>query len=295
MKKLTLLTLALTLLAIVCSCATKQESSKSANSVQPADPATADAPANSGPAAAAPASDDRCAKIEGRCIDTNITAGTTVSFGNYPQETDAPAPLQWRVLEVDRTNQKVLLLSKFVIDAKPYNTEKKSVTWENCSLRGWLNGDFRNAAFSAEEQQQIVTTHLTNPDNSFNGTAGGHDTDDDVFLLSLEDARNPAYFTDSASIEGIPVDEITDMNHLPNESARDARTAKATMYVVNKNAIGTSAECAENGCTTLWWLRSPGYDAGYAAHVGRFGDVSDDGRSVNNEKMGVRPALWVRL
>ena len=236
-----------------------------------------------------PDASNDCAKFQGQCID----AGSIVTFGNYPQATNDPEPLQWRVLEIDSTKQKVFLLSEYVIDVKPYEAIKKSVTWETCSLRAWLNSDFMDAAFSADEKQRIVTTHLTNPDNAFNGTSGGNDTDDNVFLLSLDDARNPAYFTKGAEITGIPLSEATDP--LPNQSARDARTAKATTYAVNKNVLNTSPdECANVACSTQWWLRSPGYDESYGAHVGAWGDAPDDGRRANNDRLGVRPALWVK-
>jgi hypothetical protein len=42
-----------------------------------------------------------------------------------------------------------------------------------------------------------------------------------------------------------------------------------------------------------WWLRSPGYYAGYAAIVD--GNVFDHGGYVGNAYGGVRPALWLSL
>ena len=70
----------------------------------------------------------------------------------------------------------MLLLSKYVLDAKPYNTynylintsstnntSSTTITWEKCTLRTWLNGTFKTTAFSTSEQQQIALTHLDNP------------------------------------------------------------------------------------------------------------------------------------
>ncbi|MBQ1926235.1 MAG: hypothetical protein II180_08970 [Proteobacteria bacterium] len=72
----------------------------------------------------------------------------------------------------------MLLLSKYVLDAKPCHTEKTAITWENSTLRTWLNDTFKTTAFTSSEQQQIALTHLENPDNPTYGTNGGNATSD---------------------------------------------------------------------------------------------------------------------
>ena len=44
-------------------------------------------------------------------------------------------------------------------------------------------------AFSASEKSAIPTVTLSNPDNPNYGTEGGNDTQDQVFLLSLEELQ----------------------------------------------------------------------------------------------------------
>ena len=61
-------------------------------------------------------------------------------------------------------------------------------TWENSSVRAWLNGPYYRT-FTEEERELIVKTHNSNPDSSEYGTSGGNDTDDDIFLLSLDEAN----------------------------------------------------------------------------------------------------------
>ncbi|MDR0966991.1 MAG: DUF6273 domain-containing protein [Myxococcales bacterium] len=102
-------------------------------------------------------------------------------FGNY----------EWLILE--KKNNKALLLAKDVVALKPYNTTVDSVTWETSTLRAWLNNRFLNE-FTSQEQAKIVLTTNVNPDNPSYGTAGGNNTIDLIFLLSIPEARR--YFSD---------------------------------------------------------------------------------------------------
>ena len=100
-----------------------------------------------------------------------------VHFGKY----------DWLVLK--REKDHMLLLMKDVLEpGEQYHEESRAITWEKCTLRKWLNEDFYNT-FTPEEQARILETHLENPDNEEYETKGGNDTDDKVFLLSLDEAE----------------------------------------------------------------------------------------------------------
>jgi hypothetical protein len=100
-----------------------------------------------------------------------------IQFGNY----------SWRVLDVQ--DDRALVITEEVIEQRTYNTEEKSgTTWETCSLRTYLNGDFYNR-FSAKEQELIIETTLENLDNTWDDTRGGNATTDKIFLLSIDDAK----------------------------------------------------------------------------------------------------------
>lgn len=71
------------------------------------------------------------------------------------------------------------------------------MTWENCTLRNWLNGAYLSSAFSSDEQARIVETSISNPDNSKYGTDGGNNTNDKVFLLSMDEVNK--YFTSNSA------------------------------------------------------------------------------------------------
>lgn len=210
--------------------------------------------------------------------DAKFAVGNYVSFGTYPQTkagNDA-TPIDWLVLA--RDGDKALLISRYGLDAQPYNTDYTSVTWETCTLRTWLNGTFYNKAFSSAEQAAILTTDVDNSKNQcYSGwsTNGGKNTQDKVFLLSYAEANK--YF-------GVTY------NNSSNTKSRVAPTAYAIAQGTGKNSSYKTADGIDAG----WWrLRSPGvsrYDAAY---------VSTDGslyaNRVNVGSGSVRPALWVNI
>ena len=121
--------------------------------------------------------------IDGMRIKTkSFKVGDILRFGTYEDET-----IEWLVL--DKKENKALMISKYVLFQKKYNDEDSSVTWENCTLRSYLNDDFYNTAFSEEEKRLITNSKIENPDNPDYGTEGGNDTEDYIFLLSIEEAN----------------------------------------------------------------------------------------------------------
>ena len=99
--------------------------------------------------------------------------------------------LNWRVLEV--SGGKALLISEKILEGRPYNFAARSygdiITWEICELREYLNGSFYNDTFSEEEKEWIAESDIVNSDNPEFGTAGGNNTKDRIFLLSIEEAQ----------------------------------------------------------------------------------------------------------
>ncbi len=114
----------------------------------------------------------------------SLQVGTVIEF----------AELGWRVLQ--KTADTVLIISEKVLALKPYNENWTYITWENCTLRKWLNEDFYSI-FTDEEKFMIAETKVVNSDNASYGTKGGNNTVDKVFLLSLDEAEK--YFVDDKS------------------------------------------------------------------------------------------------
>ena len=189
--------------------------------------------------------------------------GKTIEFGNYPQDKDGTEkPIEWIVMK-NEGNQ-ILLLSKYVLDAKPYNKEWEDVTWETSDIRQWLNNEFYTTAFNKAEKAKIQTSLIKNEDNSEYGTNGGNDTEDKVFLLSEKEAETLF-------------------------SNKEERIAKATEYA-QKSGVYVNEEKA-----AWWWLRSPGDDSDSAAVVPDSGGVGRNGDDVYRDDVGVRPALYLNV
>lgn len=227
------------------------------------------------------ANDQNLAAVAAR--DAKYAVGNYVTFGTYPQTSggDDSTPIEWLVLA--RDGNKALLISRYGLDAQPYNEEQTNVTWEQCTLRTWLNGTFMNKAFTANEQTGIL---LTNVDNSsgqgYSGwsTSGGNNTQDKIFLLSYAEANQ---YLD------VTFDDVT-YGGSKNTKSRVAPTAYA---VEQKAQIFDHYKTANLDVAGWWWLRSPGYTQDHAADVYLDGSLYDV--DVNRDDACVRPALWINL
>ena len=179
---------------------------------------------------------------------------STVTFGVWNGE-----PIVWMVL--DEQDGEKLLVSKEVLFEKEYNDEYIDVTWETSTLRSYLNGSFISEA--GLDESKIVSKVISNSDNPDYKTAGGNDTIDKVFILSIDEANK--YFS--------------------NESDR------ISLY--------TGYDALEKGNVTdipqSYWLRSPGFSSSSASWVDLGGYIRTDGNYVNDDFIGVRPALWIKL
>ncbi len=197
-----------------------------------------------------------------------------VSFGRYPQDgAGADEALEWIVL--DKQEHRVLLLSRYGLDAKPYNTKKESVAWENCSLRAWLNSEFLNKAFDENDQRAILTSSINNDQSECCAewnTTGGKNTQDKVFLLSCAEAKRYLDIKEDGSM---------------HPGARVKPTAYAT-----RNGV-LSRESLKREEAGVWWLRSPGFRQDIAADVDVDGSLSS--HFVDMRSGCVRPALWVDI
>ena len=189
---------------------------------------------------------------------STINVGDIIPFSKY----------SWRVLDIQ--DGKALILSERVIEKRLYHSSWAAVTWETCTLRQYLNGEFYNS-FSTEEKARIAETRIPNNNNPWYGTNGGNVTNDRIFLLSIEEVVK--YFGDSGQLR-----------NRPSNSA----------YINDKY---NSARIAQdgNGGASWWWLRSPGINSFYAASVDSDGSIYINRVNVVYGGGGIRPALWLNL
>lgn len=201
----------------------------------------------------------------------NYQVGDIVEFGTYEQDnitSNGTEPISWIVLDID--GNEALLLANDLIDCCAYNSQEKNMTWENCTLRAWLNSTFLEHAFSPEEQSCIIAHTIINEsieqkyikeDGSIRKTAEplpGCSVDDKVFLLSVDELHQ--YF-----------------------STNESRIANPTPCVILK---------ADDAFK--WWTRTPGSIADNPKFVDEKGST-DIGGGLCTLSMGIRPAIWVTL
>ena len=212
--------------------------------------------------------------------------GEIITFGTYPQTADGTdaTPITWRVLQ--NSGSELFILSEYILDCKRYHGKSADITWydcvdmtwHDCDLRKWLNDEFYNTAFTAEEKEFIKTTHCTD-----NGE-GSPDTEDRVFLLS--------------------VNEIKDV---PNIHGRDLRRAVGTDFAKTKKPDGCSLGVydktnknnyilrngEESGCS-WWWLRTQGNKPTRTFFIATNCSIRSYGNN-SISRYGVRPALKINL
>lgn len=191
-----------------------------------------------------------------------LTPNSTIQFGVYQQETARKDSISWVVLKVD--GDKALLLSKYLLSARPWDETGENLTWDNSSIRKWLNGDFLNAAFSSEEQERILSTELDCTDQHGYGTPEGKNMTDKVFLLSVNE------FDELVKTAG-------DTTAAPTQVAKDEGA-----YT---NGEGNAA----------WWLRSPGMAADSPAYLSSAGELGTRAHKATEKILGIRPAIWVKI
>ena len=105
------------------------------------------------------------------------TLGNTVQMGSSHGE-----PLRWRV--IGENGKMRLLFAEESVAKLPYNQQYVDSSWQECSLRRWLNQDFFRTTFSKEEQMKIMNTRLENLPSPKYHTSGGFPSVDKLFLLS---------------------------------------------------------------------------------------------------------------
>lgn len=176
--------------------------------------------------------------------ESNIMVGSDITMGTYEQDgnsSNGAEPIEWKVLAIE--DNKALVISKYVLDLKPYHEEDTEVNWSECSLRMWLNGNFYAESFSENEKDKIVETIIT--ENNV-------ETNDNIFLLNKSELEK----------------------YLPT---KDDRICEPTLFFKQ-----STKESFENGQGCRYWICTSGKrDTAY--YVGMKGklDGQPDGVTYN--------------
>lgn len=174
--------------------------------------------------------------------------GDIVLMGQKKEGSNA-RDIEWIVM--DKNEDALLLLSRYGWNRMAYYKENRTATWDNSMIRASLK---ENVCFTDEEWTLILTTKTVNAKNPEYNVNGGNNTNDKLFLLSLDEVNT--YFT---------------------------ANGERSIAKPGPDAFGTDG---------AWWLRTPGQKGSFAACVTADGKVDIAGRAVT-ESLLVRPAMWV--
>ncbi len=221
-------------------------------------------------------------------LNGSLNVTSTISSLTYYFKVE---PIKWRVLS--SKDGKLELLCEYALDASVFGQEqtlngKKSYAnnYENSVIRSWLNDDFYNQAFSADEKNYINTTLVDNSSLSTSSKTDNkyvsNNTNDKVYLLSYKQATSVKNGFISS------YDEV-DVN----------KACITTDYARAKGAVMNLSN--EYFGYTNWMLRSPfdNNQNGISVVVGLGNETSE----VNTvalwysctTKLAVRPAITITL
>lgn len=210
--------------------------------------------------------------------NTTIDKVSGVFYGSYPQNVvsgNTKEPIEWIVLE--KKDNEVLLLSKYVLDGKKYNESSEKVNWESCSLRNWLNTTFYNEAFDNNEKNNVIDSQV-----EF-GAGLNNVVTDKVFILSYKELIK--YF------------KQTNM-HKPNKKLATA----ATDYAIKNGAVSIYKNDSWNLGNCRYWILEKNVSKlieknglyNKVEYVDKYGAIPETKINIEHEEFGVRPAMWVR-
>lgn len=185
-----------------------------------------------------------------------VSVGNYVTFGNYEQDgnfSNGKEPILWRVLAID--GKKALLVSEQALDCRIFDDSFS--TWGKSDIRKWLNGDFRDEAFSSGQKQGMMIGRNTTERNNEGKT------EDFVFLLSETEVNN----------------------YLPNEYER---LCTPTNYALSKGIEVNNGYCR-------YFLRTLNGDDKKVLTIRSDGRMKYTGTNVYDTSYGIRPAIWVRM
>ena len=252
-----------------------------------------------------------CADLEKAEIGDLVTLGT---FDTWPYN-EKTEPMKWRV--IDKDGDKLLILCEQLIDVFSYNTnpdlkDLDKVTWENSSLRAFLNDpEGFLLMFTDEEIAKMQTTHLENKaanaelmkywgdfedDPSINiipnystmavqDLEDDPDTDDKIFLLSFQEVEK--YFGEAT--EAYEGDGAYPFDSMPASSKWIAYITQTIAYNVN-TGFGMYDFNTYGGAWMTRTLCTDHHDEKMVTYITAQGQVFCYYSYV---PMFIRPAVWI--
>ena len=207
-----------------------------------------------------------------------LKAGDKFTFGKWEQDgnkSNGAEPVSWTVIRQDVG--KALVLSEKILEFMCFEagTEENKyprALYKDSDLREFLNGDFYNGAFTADERSMIQTSKIVTEykDEHYNELT--YETEDKVFPLSRDEAARYVCGM-GTNVYGLP-----------------------TAYVDGEHPYSSSSISGVDGIEKVmtWWLRDMSGEPSKEAAVIY---ASETQKYTNDlevyKEAGVRPAMWI--
>jgi hypothetical protein len=157
----------------------------------------------------------------------------------------AQSKYEFKCLDADLKNNRVLFITKDIATKMPYHQPGGAITWNDCTLRRWLNGDFYNQ-LPESIKPLIADIKVVSADNSEYQLNSSNITTDKVLLLSNYEAAK--YLKDSDDRA------LGDWWWLRSPGAYSG-------YAASVHGVGSDSDCgseverADGGVRPAFWIK----------------------------------------
>ncbi|MCR5662438.1 MAG: DUF6273 domain-containing protein, partial [bacterium] len=168
-----------------------------------------------------------------------FASGNIMKLGRFEQDKNlknGPEPIEWIAAAafLDKGDLRVLLISKYCLDCRPYQDKKPFTAWKDSSLRRWLNNDFYNKAFSKPEREKMLAVPV------------GPDWCDDFYYFGNWRSSDVHSYYGPESKDKVFILSRWEYNAIKNKISENT---SATPYAVSRSASRDAGSC-------MYWLRN---------------------------------------
>ena len=219
-------------------------------------------------------------------------------YGKYEQDNDitnGKEDIEWVV--IDKQKDKILVLSRYILDCRSYNDDGSGNHWETSDIRSWLNREFINEAFTKEEQLNILSTDLAVPKKLSDDDTIEYMTSDKIFLLDVADFEQYIQFK-AVGLEAKKTDYVK--SHMNNEDRwiwmLRSKGAYVDGSILNYDTLPDEIICGVRPAMWLSLVSGQNENSGSQLTPGVVeGDIVTFGNFNYDDKNGSGPLEWITL
>ena len=223
-------------------------------------------------------------------FSNGLRLGGKVEFGRYEQDgntQNGPEPIVWDVVATFEDGY--LLVSRYILDGMPWDDGsgsgstlelKTDITYEQSSMRRWIQDTFAVGAFTEEERSLIIPVSVKG---------------DNVLAQ-----KNNRYATDYVFI--LREDEVKDIwGYASTDQSNSSLACAPTVYAASRGLAPDTSGRARYGYNNNYWTATWALRRRYTdnstskAKIVTVSAVGKFSNSVVSEILGFRPAIYVKF